>query len=142
MTSSDRFKPIQKLAEKKEREAAAAFGKTLKTRDDAQHRLDDLRQYHKEYLDRFSAATRNGICGAQIQEYQAFIAKLEEAIGEQKRALQAMEVNCEHSKQEWRGKYSKSKAMDTAVDRLKEEEMHERERREQNASDDHSQRRR
>ena len=42
MTGSDRFKPIQKIAEKKERDAAEAFGKTLQEREAAQRQAADV----------------------------------------------------------------------------------------------------
>lgn len=142
MTKSDRFKPIQKIAGKKEHDAAAAFGKTLRDRESAQRRFDELVQYHAEYLDRFNQATRNGIGSARIQEYQAFIAKLELAIEEQKRVLDETRHRVSDSKAQWRGKYTKARAVDNAVDRMRADELRESERKEQKSSDEHSQRRR
>jgi len=142
MTKSDRLKPIQKIADKKERKAATAFGKTLKARNEVKKRLEDLQVYHKEYLDRFAVASQKGINVVQIQEYQSFIAKLELAIEEQKRALENSQHTCDDSKHEWQGTYSKSKAMETAVDRLQASEKKDKERIEQSISDDRSQRKR
>ncbi|MCP5439400.1 MAG: flagellar export protein FliJ [Chromatiaceae bacterium] len=80
---SDRFKPIQKIALHKERKAAAALGESLKTREAAVQRLDELRQYLAEYQERFARAARNGLSSSQILEYQVFISKLETAIEQQ-----------------------------------------------------------
>jgi len=142
MTGSDRFKPIQKIAEKKERDAAEAFGKTLQEREAAQRRLEELQQYHAEYLERFTQATRNGIGGARIQEYQAFIAKLETAIEEQRRVVADTQVRVTDKKAKWRGKYTKARAVDNVVDRMRADEQRESDRKEQKSSDDRSQRRR
>jgi len=142
MTGSKRFKPIQQLAERKERDAAAAFGKTLRDREAALQRLQELQQYHGEYLQRFDAATRMGMGGAQIQEYLAFIGKLEQAIAEQQRVLDQKQHVCDDSKQQWRGQYTRSRAMDTVLERMRADEQRERERREQAASDERNQRRR
>lgn len=142
MNGSDRFKPIQKIADKKERDAAAAFGQTLRDREAAQRRLQELQQYHAEYLERFTRARRHGIIGATIQEYQAFIARLEYAIEEQKRVLADMQVRCNDSKAQWRGRFTKARAVDNAVDRMRADEEKRREHKEQTLSDERSQRRR
>jgi len=142
MTKSERFKPIQQIAEKKERDAAAAFGKTLRDREEAEKRLQELQRYLSEYTERFEQATRNGIGAARVQEYQAFICKLEAALSEQQRMLNEAQHRCDASKAQWAGKLTKAKAVDNAVDRMRQEESHQQERKEQSLSDDHSQRRR
>jgi len=141
MAPSDRFKPIQKIASNKERKAAAELGETLKTRQQAEQRLAELKQYHCEYLDRFSAASRHGIGGAQIQEYRAFIAKLEQAIDEQTKMVAQSNSECDASKAQWRGKYTKAKAMDNALERMRDNERRTEDRREQAATDERNQRR-
>lgn len=136
MAPSDRFKPIQKIAENKERKAAAALGESLKKKEAAEKQLQDLKQYHADYLERFSAATRNGINGARLHEFQAFISKLELAISEQEKAVVLATQSCTRSKQQWTGTYTKKRAMGNAVDRMKAAELHERERNEQKLVDD------
>lgn len=142
MPPSDRFKPIQKVASQKERKAAAALGESLKQRQAEQTRLDELKQYLAEYLERFARAARNGLSSSQIMEYQVFISKLETAIAQQEDAVSQSEQNCNSSKQQWRGRYSKSKAMDNAVDRMKLRERKDLDRREQAEADDRAQRKR
>ncbi len=142
MNKSKRFKPIQKIAEKKERDAAAAFGRTLQAREAAQRRLEELQQYHAEYLERFTQATRTGIGGARIQEYQTFITKLELAIEQQQQVLEESQNRVSDSKAQWQGKYTKARAVDSAVDRMRADELRESERKEQLLSDERSQRRR
>jgi flagellar FliJ protein len=137
---SDRFKPIHKLASQKERKAAAALGESIKQRDAAQQRLDELRQYLGEYLERFSSATRNGLASSQLLEYQVFIAKLETAIDQQQEIVARSQQDCDSSKQSWRGRYTKSKAMENAMDRMRLAERKDRDRKEQAESDEHAQR--
>lgn len=142
MPPSDRFKPIQKLASQKERKAAAALGESIKQRQAAQQRLDELRAYLNEYLERFENAARSGLQSSQVMEYQVFISKLETAIEQQEQVVAQSEQDCDSSKQQWRGRYSKSKAMDNAVDRMKVREKKDSERREQAEADDRAQRKR
>lgn len=142
MAPSDRFKPIQKIASHKERKAAAALGESLKQRESATRRLEELRQYHAEYLERFASATRQGLSGNRILEYQVFIGKLEAAIAQQEQAVAQSQQRCDSSKANWRGRYSKSKAMENAVDRLQASERREKDRKEQSENDDRAQRKR
>jgi flagellar FliJ protein len=142
MAPSDRFKPIHQLASHKERKAAAELGESIKQRDHAQQRLVELEQYHKEYLERFAHAARNGLTSSQAVEYQVFIAKLDDAITEQRRIVQRVEQDCLQTRQQWQGRYTKAKAMETAIDRMRLAERRRDDRREQAESDDLSQRKR
>lgn len=141
MAPSDRFKPIQKLNARKERKAAELLGDSLRARSAAEQRLNELRAYHAEYLERFNVAARAGIGAAQVREYLAFIAKLDMAIGEQERAVARSRSECDRSKDSWRGAHTKSRAMDKAVDRMRDGERAAGERNDQKATDDRNQRR-
>jgi flagellar FliJ protein len=142
MPPSDRFKPIHQLASQKERKAAVEFGESIKQRDQAHQRLAELEQYHKEYLVRFANAARNGLNSSQVVEYQVFIAKLDEAIAEQRRIVQRVEQDCQQTRQQWQGRFTKAKAMENAIDRMRLAERKDADRREQADSDDLSQRKR
>jgi flagellar FliJ protein len=142
MPPSDRFKPIHKIASNKERKAAVALGESMKQRDSAQQRLAELEQYHQEYLERFADAARKGLPSNQIVEYQVFIGKLEDAIIEQRSIVARSEQTCQQSKQQWQGRYTKAKAMENAIDRMRVAERKQDDRIEQKESDERSQRKR
>lgn len=139
---SKRFKPIQKIASHKERKAAAALGESLKQREAARQRLEDLRQYRAEYLERFAGATRNGLSGSQIMEYQVFINKLETAIAQQEEIVNQSQQDCDSSKADWRGRYTKSKAMESVLGRMKKAELNSERKKEQSEMDERAQRKR
>lgn len=139
---SDRFKPIHKIASQKERKAATALGESIKQRDSAEQRLAELQQYHDEYLQRFANAARNGLPSNQIVEYQVFISKLETAIEQQKEIVARSQHDFDSSKQDWRGRYTKTKAMENAIDRMRSAERKDQDKKEQAAADDRSQRKR
>ena len=137
---SDRFKPIHKIASQKERKAAADLGESIKQRDEAEQRLNELRNYLEEYLERFAKATRNGLARNQIMEYQVFIAKLETAITQQEEVVTQVQQDFDSSKARWRGRYTKTKAMENAIERMQEAEQKDHDRKEQADSDDRAQR--
>ena len=142
MSSSDRFKPIQKIASHKERKAAAALAESLKQREAERQRLGELKQYLAEYLERYASAAGDGLSSSRILEYQGFISKLQTAIAEQEQIVSRSQQVCDSSKAQWRGRYTKSKAMSNAVDRIQTEERRQRDRKEQSETDDRSPRRR
>lgn len=142
MPPSDRFKPIQKLNSQRERNAATQLGRSLKKRDDARKQLDDLKAYRAEYLEQYAADVSAGLPGTRLREYQVFIDKLEDVIARQQQIVSDSEQRCDSSKQHWRGRYSKQKAMDNAVERMRLNERKNRERQEQSESDERSQRKR
>jgi flagellar protein FliJ len=142
MPPSDRFKPIQMIAAHKERKAAAALGDSMRQRDAAQQRLDELRAYLVDYLERFHQLSVRGLPSTQVREYQVFITKLENAIAAQERVVASSQDRCSTQKAQWQGSYTKAKAMDNAVGRLQEREKQDADRKEQKVSDEHSQRRR
>ncbi|MCF6354775.1 MAG: flagellar export protein FliJ [Candidatus Polarisedimenticolaceae bacterium] len=141
MSPSKRFKPVLRVAESNERNAAHQFGDSQRYMQKQQARLDELREYHDEYLERFNTASRNGISAAQLREYQAFLAKLDLAIKEQEGVVQASDKNQTEKKELWQQKHIRSKVLDNVMQRYQAEEQRAMEKREQKEADERSQRR-
>jgi flagellar FliJ protein len=139
---SKRFKPIQRIASDKERKAAAALGDSLRSRQEAEQRLDELQRYHAEYMERYRDTVAAGATAATFRDYQVFLDKLEQAIREQQRVVEQAAAQCARSKDEWRDRHAHTKAMDNAVDRMRQRERQADDKREQNAQDDRNQRKR
>ena len=141
MAPSKRFKPVLRVAESRERNAAHQFGNSQRNMQEQEAKLEELRRYHQEYLDRFNVAARSGMTAAQLREYQAFIAKLELAICEQETVVQASDTDCSTKQAEWQQKHVRSKVLDKVVQRCEAEERRTQESREQMETDDRNQRR-
>ena len=140
MSPSKRFEPVQRVAQSREQKAARELGSSKQHVQDQEHRLEQLKLYHQEYLERFQKAASSGISAAQLQEYRAFISKLELAISEQEKAVLASQQACSDRKQAWQQKHTRSQALGKAMDRFKRAERQARDKREQKESDDRSQR--
>jgi flagellar FliJ protein len=136
MMSSDRFKPVQRIADNRERKAAAQLGDSLKSRQQAAQQLADLRAYHAEYLEQYRQANLTGMSIARMREYQLFMDKLEGAIREQERAVQRAEAACTDAQSVWRDKYTRTQVMANVVDRMKSDERQQAAKREQAIQDD------
>lgn len=139
---SKRFEPIQRVASDRERKAATALGESLKVRQEAEHRLGELRAYYAEYLERYRNATLKGLSAAQMRDYQIFIDKLEQAISQQEQVAVAAQQQCDTSKNQWRDKYTRTQVMNNVVDKLRTTERQATDKREQSDQDERNQRRR
>lgn len=142
MTASKRFKPVQRIAESREQDAAREFGKSQRNVEQQKSRLEELRQYHKEYNERFQTAARAGMTAAQLHEYRAFLAKLENAIKEQETAVTTSQQASFVQKENWKQKHTRTQALGKVMQRYKNSEQQARDNREQKDTDDRSQRNR
>ncbi len=141
MSPSKRFKPVLRVAESHERNAAHQFGDSQRQMQQQEARLGELRQYHDEYLERFNTASRSGISAAQLREYQAFLAKLDVAIKEQEAVVLASSKNRSAKKELWQQKHIRSKVLDKVMQRYQADEQRVQDKREQKETDDNNQRR-
>jgi flagellar FliJ protein len=81
-----------------------------------------------------------GMSATQLQEYRAFLAKLDEAITQQQEVVAASSVNHQSTRNFWQQKHSRTQALNKAVDRFREQEKKSADRHEQKENDDLSQR--
>ncbi len=137
--SSSRLKPIHGFAERKEQDAARLFGHAQKQVQQEEGKLEQLRQYHLEYLARFQDAARSGMGAARMIEFRAFITKLEKAIQQQEEALALAKEQNQQAKSEWQRKQSRSKAIGKAVEHHEQREQRDQDQREQKEQDERSQ---
>ena len=142
MTGSDRLRPIQHVAEVRERDAARSFGESQRRLEEEQQRLSQLEVYRDEYLQRFRRLQQEGLTVAQLLEYQAFLAKLDAAVRHQAEIVQLRRSDAEGRLAAWTDRRTRSRAMERAVENLADRELQDGERREQKALDDRNQRRR
>lgn len=136
---SKRFKPVQRVAESQEQKAAKAFGQSQRQMQDQEARLQELKQYHQEYLQRFEETSRIGMSAVQLQEYRAFLAKLEAAIREQERIVRASQQNRTNQMANWQQKHMRTQVLDKVVARYTSVESKTNDAREQKEIDERSQ---
>ena len=140
MSPSKRLKPVQQFAATKERNAARSMGQARRHLAEEEAKLEQLRQYHQEYLARFQQAASSGISAAQLQEYRAFLAKLDEAIQQQEKVVATSMANHSSRKDEWKQKHTRTQALGKVVERYRQQELKDEDRKEQKANDEHNSR--
>lgn len=141
MTASRRFRPVQQVTEQRERKAASNLAERMRSRQQAEAQLQSLNDYYQDYLLRFNETVRNGVGVARMLEFQRFLDKLELAINEQKETVRQAQLDCDSAKGTWREKHTRSRVMDSVMERLHEEERRSDSKREQALLDEQNQRR-
>lgn len=140
MIKSERLKPVVHLAEARERDAARQLGQCQQMIHQREHRLEELLNFRREYQQRLQDEGNRGIDARTMQEYRAFIQKLDMAIVQQRGMIQTAVSDYESSKQAWTATRSRSRALGNVVDRYRQQERHDADRREQREVDERSQR--
>ncbi|MDH5545448.1 MAG: flagellar export protein FliJ [Gammaproteobacteria bacterium] len=136
MKGSQRLKPVQRLNEFREDQAARALGAHNAQLANHRKRLDDLLQYQQEYGRQFLSLGQNGIPARKLRDYQAFMDNLTRAIEQQRQIIQQFEAENERLKRQWLAVHHRTKAVDKVVERMVQGENRAEERRIQKELDD------
>ena len=119
---SVRLKPIEKLAEDKEKLAVTDMLLAREEQHSQQKKLNELVQYRAEYIEQFQSRGKQGMQANQVQQYQQFIHQLDLAIKQQKITLKRTEQVLDERQNQWLNKNSHKRAMNKVVSRYQKEE--------------------
>jgi flagellar FliJ protein len=103
----------KELYESRTRELGIA---TLK-RDKELNKTTVLEGYLQEYHDRLKQGSENGISVADLVNFQGFIAKLNDALEQQKRTLFMSERALDNTREQWREANRKMKSFEVLLER-------------------------
>ena len=140
MSPSKRLKPVQQVAESKEKKAAHHMGQARMHLAQEEAKLQQLKQSHQEYLERFQQVAATGMSATQLQEYRAFLAKLDEAIQQQEKVVAASMASHTTQKDNWKQKRTRTQALGKVVDRYRKEERKAADLTEQKENDENNNR--
>lgn len=136
MSPSKRLKPVQQVAANRERNAARSMGQARVHLAREEAKLAQLKLYHQEYLERFQQVSSQGMSANQLQEFRAFLARLDEAIRQQQQVVAASIANHSTHKDNWKQKHTRTQALGKVVERYHQEERKAADRSEQKESDE------
>lgn len=112
--------PLQLLLELTQEKADVAsrkLGKLIAEEQRTRQRLRLLEEYRGEYLGKFRAAQASGLSPLAWSNYQSFITKLDEAIEQQRRIVEAAAKTTVLGQQKWLAQNKQAKALDTLAGR-------------------------
>ena len=140
MSSKQRLKLVQRVTDEKERQHAKRVAQSCTRVEQCEAKLKELQGYHAGYQRDFGARVASGIGGAGIREFQAFLAKIAEAVRQQEELLRKARSESESERTGWQGAAQRSQIMDKVVEHHTVRETRAQDHRDQRESDDRGQR--
>jgi flagellar FliJ protein len=134
------LQPLLELMQTRTDEATRQLGQLIAAEQSQRSRLQMLEQYRDEYAQRLCEATMQGVTRLVLRNYQDFLARIDEAIEQQKIAVQNSEHSTKAGQDHWQAKNKQLKAIDTLSQRHDARERHRENKQEQKLQDEFSSR--
>jgi flagellar protein FliJ len=140
MKRTQRLQMVQKVVDDLERRKAEALATSELRVRETQAKLDELETYRSGYVRDFAVRAENGINGASARDYQAFLARLDEALRQQSQVVTRVRAQRDAELLNWQGAAQRAEVVGQMLKRWQTEEQHTVDKREQLESDERSQR--
>ncbi|HSG23782.1 MAG TPA: flagellar export protein FliJ [Azonexus sp.] len=140
MAQSFPLQTLLELMQSRTDEATRNLGQLISAEQSQRSRLQMLEQYRDEYAQRLRDATAEGITRLILRNYQDFLARIDEAIEQQRLAVQSSERSTQAGKAQWSDQNKKLKAIDTLSSRHDARERYRENKQEQKLLDEFSSR--
>ena len=140
MTRIDRLDIVQQVADRAERERAERLAEAERNAIEAEQKLVALERYRSEYEEQLAARGAAGVDIAGVREFQAFLARLGEALVAQRQVLGAARATRDTLLNSWREAAQRAQVVQTLADRWQTEARRDEDRRDQRESDELAQR--
>ena len=139
MTRTQRLAPVVQHTDKKERRALQEVAQSQAVFEGEQQRLIQLQDYKLEYLQKkkYDIGVFTPI---ELQEFNRFMQQLDQTILQQMEVVTLRQRELDQKRDQWTATRIDSKKMHKVVERLKQQEFVEQERKEQKALDEFAQR--
>jgi len=134
------MKPVVRVAESREQQAARALGAAQAQLAQARQQLAELQHYRDDYRQRFQQAGATGMGATQLADYQQFLHKLGLAIEQQTQQVAQASREAEAKRTQWFASRGKVRMLDTVVARYQAVEQRQAARQEQREQDERAQR--
>jgi flagellar protein FliJ len=140
MNRSKRMQPVQNLMEDTERRLARSLAGFEQRVQEAESKLQELERYLGEYQKQLAQRAGQGMGVLDLRDYQAFLARLNDAIRQQRGVVQRTCSERDAERKRWQEAVRRAKAIDYVVDQWQLEERKAGDRREQIEIDERAQR--
>jgi len=141
MKRSERLDVVQQAAARTERERAERVGAAERHLAEMQQKLAALEKYRNEYETGFAAKAGAGLDVVGMRDFQTFLAKLGEAMVQQREYVALARNALDAERSNWREAAQRQHVVETLAERWQGEEARAEVRRDQQESDELSQQR-
>ncbi|MGZ5576524.1 MAG: flagellar export protein FliJ [Methylobacter sp.] len=140
MKKSQRIKTIVDIKANQEKNALEALGAVQRKLQNMQAQVEGLKNYRREYQDRFDQLGVKGVNVAQLLEFRSFIDKLDKAIMGQEQMLNSIEAETAAKRKIWEELHHKTQSLQKVCDSALVVEMKQEAKREQQEQDERASR--
>jgi flagellar FliJ protein len=141
MKRSERLDVVQQVAARTERERAERVGAAERHLLEMQDKLTALERYRSEYEAGFATRAGAGLDVVGMRDFQTFLAKLGEALTQQRELVALARGALDAERLHWREAAQRTHVVETLAERWQGEESRAADRRDQQDSDELSQQR-
>lgn len=134
------LQPLINLTQHENETVTRKLGQLNRMEQSAQQKLDMLIGYRRDYQNRLQEASQAGMDQAQLRNFQHFINKLDDAISQQRKALEQSKVSTQMGRAEFNATQRKLKSFDALQQRHIDAQKKLAEKSEQKALDEHTSR--
>lgn len=136
MSRRSQLDSVAHVTRERERTAARDLGDKRRRLDEEESRLRELREHRRRYHQDLKAAGSRGLGVRQLNEYQLFLSRLDQAIAQQEQMLTRCQQAYRRSQAAWMERRKEVKAIGKLVTRRARQADHRRNRQEQAENDD------
>jgi flagellar FliJ protein len=136
MKRSDSLDVVQQAAARTERERAERVGAAERYLTEMQQKLTALEKYRGEYEAGFATRAGSGVDVIGMRDFQTFLARLGEALIQQREVVAQARHALEAERSHWREAAQRQHVVETLAERWQGEETRAANRRDQNESDE------
>ncbi len=117
MTKPFTLAPLVDLAHQKNEAATRKLGKLNQQQQAAQDKLAALQQYRRDYATQFEEAAKQGMTPMDMQNFQLFIGRLDQAIQQQLQEIERANTSVRTGRHELMDTTRKMRSFDTLAQR-------------------------
>jgi flagellar export protein FliJ len=136
MKRSESLDKVQQVAARTERERAERVGAAERHLVEMRQKLAALEKYRSEYESGFASRAGAGADVVGIRDFQTILARLGDALAQQRELIKLAEGALEAERSQWREAAQRAHVVETLADRWQSEEKRAADRRDQQETDE------
>lgn len=119
---SKRLQPVANHAKNQEQDAARTFAAAQQRVSDSEEQLVQLEGFRDEYINQYKSVSQEAASMTKLLDYQAFIARLNQGIGQANNTIDICRQQRDILKQQWLQRRVRRQALETVVDKYQQVE--------------------
>ncbi len=123
MLRSERLAVVLTLEERKEKAALEKMAEAHQHHEAQRQQIENLERYQKEYREQIRSSQQGVVSVARLQGWQAFIAQLDQVIGQQQKLLVQAEDRLRKCREEWQRAWERRRGMEKYIETCRRQEQ-------------------